>query len=95
MRTALTMMMLFSIGTPAVAVAQSGQASSPTDTRPNLEYEMLTDRVLGAVPHTQILFFKCWEPRDGISPPDAQTLKRIAPPGSSGEDTPTSTGNLG
>ena len=37
------------------------------------EYERLLERVSGAVPQTQFFFFKCWDPRDGISPADAQT----------------------
>ncbi len=39
------------------------------------EYERLVQRVSRAVPATQFLFFKCWDPRDGISPADAQTWK--------------------
>ena len=54
---------------------ESGGSSPPSDTRKNPEYEMLTDRVLGAVPKTQLLFFKCWDPATGSVRPDAQTWK--------------------
>jgi hypothetical protein len=39
---------------------------------------MLVERVLRAIPRTKLLFFSCWEPRDGISPADAQTLAERA-----------------
>jgi len=52
--------------------------TEPSDTRRNPEYEMLTQRVLQAVPRTELLFFNCWEPRDGISPADAKTLAERA-----------------
>ncbi len=54
---------------------ESGCSTPLSDTRPNPEYELLVKRVLGAVPNTRLLFFKCWDPRDGISRADAQTWK--------------------
>jgi hypothetical protein len=39
------------------------------------EYQRLVERVSRAVPRTQLMFFKCWDPRDGISPADAQTWR--------------------
>jgi hypothetical protein len=53
---------------------ESGCSTEVSDTRVNPEYEMLTQRILEAVPKTRLLFFNCWEPRDGISPADAKTL---------------------
>lgn len=57
---------------------ESGGSTEASDTRLNPEYEMLVRRVLLAVPHTKLLFFNCWEPRDGISPADAKTLAERA-----------------
>ena len=58
---------------------KAAAAAPPSDTR-EPEYEMLIERVLGAVPKTKLLFFKCWEPRDGISPagrPDVKGPHRL------------------
>jgi hypothetical protein len=58
---------------------ESGGSASPSDTRRNPESEMLAARVTRAIPRTKLLFMINWAPRDGQSPPDAQTVKdRIA-----------------
>ena len=58
---------------------ESGGSASPADPRRNVESEMLVTRVTKAVPRTRLLFMINWAPRDGQSPPDAQTVKeRIA-----------------
>jgi hypothetical protein len=58
---------------------ESGGSASPADPRRNVESEMLVARVTRAVPQTRLLFMINWAPRDGQSPPDAQTVKdRIA-----------------
>jgi hypothetical protein len=53
---------------------ESGGSTDVSDKRMTPEYEMLTQRVLAAIPRTQLIYFSCWEPRDGISPSDARTL---------------------
>ena len=53
----------------------SGGSAPVNDTNRLYEYERLVRRVSRAVPATQFFFFKCWDPRDGISPADAQTWK--------------------
>ena len=58
---------------------ESGGSVSPSDSRRNVESEMLVARVTKAIPQTRLLFMINWAPRDGQSPPDAQTVKdRIA-----------------
>lgn len=58
---------------------ESGGSAGPGDPRRNVESEMLVSRVTKAVPRTRLLFMINWAPRDGQSPPDAQTVKdRIA-----------------
>ena len=58
---------------------ESGGSAGPSDPRKNPESEMLVARVTRAVPGTKLLFMINWAPRDGQSPPDAQTIKdRIA-----------------
>ena len=52
---------------------EGGGSTEVSDTRINPEYEMLTQRVLSAIPHTRLLFINGWEPRDGISSSDAKT----------------------
>jgi hypothetical protein len=52
---------------------ESGGSGPVSNTNRLYEYERLVERVSHAVPRTQFLFFKCWNPRDGISPADAQT----------------------
>jgi hypothetical protein len=54
---------------------ESSGSGPVIDTNPLYEYERLMERVSRAVPKTQFIFFKCWDPRDGISPSDAQTWK--------------------
>jgi hypothetical protein len=54
---------------------ESGGSGPVSDTNHLYEYERLVARVSRAVPDTQFFFFKCWDPRDGISPADAQTWK--------------------
>jgi hypothetical protein len=54
---------------------ESGGSGPVSDTNHLYEYERLVARVSRAVPQTQFFFFKCWNPRDGISPADAQTWK--------------------
>ena len=53
----------------------SGGSAPVSDTNRLYEYERLVQRVSRAVPMTRFFFFKCWDPRDGISPADAQTWK--------------------
>jgi hypothetical protein len=53
----------------------SGASGLVSDTNRLYEYERLVQRVSRAVPATKFFFFKCWDPRDGISPADAQTWK--------------------
>jgi len=58
---------------------ESGGSASPGDARRNVESEMLVTRVTKAIPRTRLLFMINWAPRDGQSPPDAQTVKdRVA-----------------
>ena len=58
---------------------ESGGSASPSDPRRNVESELLVARVTKAIPQTRLLFMINWAPRDGQSPPDAQTVKdRIA-----------------
>jgi hypothetical protein len=58
---------------------ESGGSASPADPRRNVESEMLVARVTKALPQTRLLFMINWAPRDGQSPPDAQTVKdRVA-----------------
>ncbi len=58
---------------------ESGGSAGPADPRRNVESEMLVTRVTNAIPHTRLLFMINWAPRDGQSPPDAQTVKeRVA-----------------
>ncbi len=58
---------------------ESGGSAGPSDPRKNPESEMLVARLTRAVPSTKLLFMINWAPRDGQSPPDAQTVKdRIA-----------------
>jgi len=58
---------------------ESGGSASPADARRNVESEMLVTRVTKAIPRTRLLFMINWAPRDGQSPPDAQTVKdRVA-----------------
>lgn len=58
---------------------ESGGSAGPSDPRKNPESEILVARVTRAVPSTKLLFMINWAPRDGQSPPDAQTVKdRVA-----------------
>ena len=58
---------------------ESGGSVSPADPRRNVESELLVKRVTEAIPQTRLLFMINWAPRDGQSPPDAQTvMDRIA-----------------
>jgi hypothetical protein len=54
---------------------ESGGSGPVGNTDHLYEYERLVERVSHAAPRTQFMFFKCWDPRDGISPADAQTWK--------------------
>ncbi len=54
---------------------ESGGSGPVSNTNRLYEYERLVQRVKGAVPKTQIMFFNCWNPRDGINAADAQTSK--------------------
>jgi hypothetical protein len=53
----------------------SGGSAAVSNASRLYEYERLVQRVSRAVPATRFFFFKCWDPRDGISPADAQTWK--------------------
>ncbi|MGD0776627.1 MAG: hypothetical protein ABSC05_27745 [Candidatus Solibacter sp.] len=58
-----------------VTKPESGGSGPVDNTNPLFEYERLVARVSKAVPQTKLMFFKCWNPRDGISPSDAKTWK--------------------
>jgi hypothetical protein len=54
---------------------ESGGSGPVENTDRLYEYGRLMERVKRAAPATQFMFFMCWDPRDGISPADAQTWR--------------------